>query len=170
MSLLSRRAVLRTATALVGGTLILSDSACSTQQLAIAQEAVTVAGVIANAAALIVPGAGIAAAVANYAADAIAASQKIVAGMQQTAAQPLAVQIETDVNNIITGILTPAPGYTPPAAGSSTYKIITDLQTALPLLLAAVGVQTASAALGPQPDRHAALARLQALPKAKLRR
>jgi hypothetical protein len=94
--------------------------------------------------------------VTTYGQQAIAAAQSLSASMTQTQAQPIIQQIQADV-------LAVASAVQPYLAGNTAASnLLTDIQLALPVLLAAVGLLTGAAA---SPGSTAAMARLRALPK-----
>ena len=160
MTVLSRRAILGATALAVPAVLI--GCALTPAQLTIASTAVTIAQVVANALGVLVPlGGTVASGLLTYAQDAINVAQSLNASMAVTAAQPLVTKINADVNAVLNALPTPP-------AGSQEAAIIADIRTTMPTLLAAVQPLTAGATLVPNAAVTSAVARLQALPKAKV--
>ena len=161
MPSLTRRALCGSASALV----IAALAACAGQTAAqITQTALNYASTIANGvASFITTAQGIPAAtvatIITYAKDAANAAGSLSSSMTQTTAQPVVQQIGADVSNVAQAV----QSYVQP--NSTAANILADLQLAMPLLEAAVGIVTLA---GAPLNAAAAMTRLQALPKAKL--
>jgi hypothetical protein len=160
----SRRQLLR-ASALVPVAAALAACQGQTAQQ-IAQAVVTNIGNVANAALSVAPkltGAptNVVTTITTDAGYISTLASTITTAMTQAAGQPVLSQINTYVTDLVNA----AKPYVP--AGSTAATILSDIQTVMPTILAAVGILLLGATQASAPDVAAAQDRLAALPRVK---